>query len=127
MKMQKTKIILAFAITQSLLVALQWAFVPPDSALNFGSLALSALVLPTVLGWRLGRVGMSVGWATLSGALLTTSWIGTGYIAHWVTGEPDAATWEKVVNVALGWLLTFQIAFAYVGGNRGFRKYQSAA
>lgn len=125
--MQLTKIILAFVLIQSLLVALQWSLVSPDSALNFVSLALSALVLPIVLGWRLGRIGTAVGWSTLSGALLTIAWISTGYIAHWVTGEPDAATWEKVVSLALGWLLTFQIAFAYVGGNRGFRKFQNAA
>jgi hypothetical protein len=125
--MQQFKIILVFVLIQSLLVALQWWLVPPDSALNFVSLAVSALVLPTTCGWRLGRVRTPVAMSTASGALLTLAWIGTGYIAHWITGEPDAEVWGRVVSLAFSWLLTFQLAFAYVGGNRGFRKATNAA
>jgi len=125
--MRRLSVVIVFVVIQALLVAVQWAFVPPDSPLNFVCLAVSAVVLPISFGWRLGKLGTPVLWSTASGALLTLAWIGTGSIAHWASGEPDSEMWRQVVWLAFTWLLLLQLAFAYVGGNRGLRKSVNAA
>ena len=125
--MRRLQIVAVFALLQSLLVAVQWVLVEPESALNFVCLAVSAFVLPTICGWRLGRIGTPILLSTGSGAVLTLAWIATGSIAHWISGEPDAEMWQRVVWLAFSWLLLLQLAFAYVGGNRALRKSINAA
>ena len=125
--MRRFRVIIAFVVIQALLVAVQWILVPPDSPLNFVCLAISALILPVSCGWCLGRLGTPILLSTASGAALTLTWIATGSIAHWTSGEPDAEVWRRVVWLAFSWLLLLQLAFAYVGGNRGLRKSVNAA
>ena len=125
--MRQIKTILIFIALQAVLAVLQWWIASSSIPLALVCLAVSAIVLPLIYGWRLGRLRTPVLLASASGALLTLAWIATGYIVQSITGEPDAGTWRRVVTIALGLLLVFQVAFAYVGGNRGLRKDKNAA
>ena len=125
--MNQLKIFLPFVALQALLTALQWWAAGFNTALALGCLAVSAIVLPAVCGWRLGRNRAPIWLSSVSGAGLTATWIATAYIGHLITGEPDEETWSNVVRIAFWWLITFQVAFAYVGGNRGLKKTTNAA